>query len=70
MITLQLFLQIERKEDLTSEHLGTCTLEMMIDQFHLVNLPFQELHSKFPRNLNTVMRIGLVCQSGVLTNGR
>ena len=41
---------------------------MMIDQFHLVNLPFQELHSKFPRNLNTIMRIRLVGQGRILTH--
>ena len=62
MVTLQLALHVDGQESLTHQYLRTGTLEVMIDNLHLVNLPVGEARAQLHGQVDTLLHVGMINQ--------
>ena len=62
MVALQFRMDVNGQESLASENLRSGTLEVMIDNLHLVNLTLDIEGTQLTCDVNTRFNLGFVCQ--------
>ena len=67
VICLQFLLDVNRQEGLAGENLRAGAFKVVINEFHLIYLSLCELATKLHRYLDTLLYVGVIGQSRVLS---